>query len=266
MSNLKTLLKKVIFKVGGEKGYKKAYIKGKIQDIKNNKYDEIELSFSENFINKNSTVLDLGANYGHYSIKMAQQCPKGKVIAFEPIPFTFDVLTEVVKGFKQENIELHHAAVSNSDGEITMQLPLLDFGGPNTGVAYIGTKEENNANQHTVKTVCLDELKIEGSIDFIKMDIEGHEPIAIEGMRDILTKHQPTILIEFSHTCMIRAGHTPADLSSVLKNEFGYAFYELKENEGKPLLELNIQDHPSDGYYFLVHSSKASTLEQFIKK
>mgnify|MGYP000438896011 CR=1 FL=1 len=265
MSKLKSSLKKIIFKVGGEKGYKKAYVKGKIQDIKNNKYDEIELSFSENFIKEDSIVLDLGANYGHYCVKMAQKCLKGKVIAFEPIPFTFDVLTQVVKGFGLTNIDLHHAAVSNAEGEITMQLPLLDFGGPNTGVAYIGNEKEENSDEHTVKTIKLDDLDIQGSIDFVKMDIEGHEPIAVEGMRELLTKHQPTILIEFSHTCMLRAGHTPAYFSDVLKNELGYEFYELKETLKGPLsLSLNVQKHPSDGYYFLIHQAQSSKFESLI--
>lgn len=261
MTKLKSFIKKSIFKIAGEKAYGKAYVKAKVNDIRSKGYEEAELDFVRHFISKEDYVLDLGANYGHYCVKMAELCPEGKVIAFEPIPFTYKVLQQVVADFNLTNIELIHAAVSEEDGQLTMQLPLLDFGGPNTGVAHISEVHSEGSEEVKVATIRIDSISFEKSIAFIKMDIEGHEPVAAKGMMQLLQKDQPVILIEFSHSCMIRANHDPADFSDFLIQELGYQFFNL---EGDKLLRVN-ESRPVDGYYFLIHSSKVSNYQELIK-
>lgn len=261
MSKLKSFIKKSIFKIAGEKAYSKAYVKAKVNDIKSKGYEEAELDFVRHFIAKDDYVLDLGANYGHYCVKMAELCPQGKVIAFEPIPFTYKVLQEVVANFNLTNVESIHAAVSDEDGQITMQLPLLDFGGPNTGVAHISEVQSDKSKEVVVTTKRIDSISFSKRIAFIKMDIEGHEPVAVEGMKRLLQKDQPAILIEFSHNCMIRAAHDPAVFSDVLIHELGYQFFTLKEDK---LLKVS-ESKPRDGYYFLIHASKVSNYKELIR-
>ena len=49
------------------------------------------------------------------------------------------------------------------------------------------------------QSVRLDDLLgNEPSVDFVKMDIEGHEPFALRGLDATLRKHNPTLLTEFS--------------------------------------------------------------------
>lgn len=262
MTKLKSFIKKSIYTIAGEKAYSKAYVKAKINDIKANGYEEAELDFVRHFIPEDGHVLDLGANYGHYCVKMAELCPKGKVFAFEPIPFTFNVLKEVVNRFQLTNVELHHCAVSDKDGQITMQLPLLDFGGPNTGVAHIGNSTNSESKEFSVKTCQIDAIEFDHPIHFIKMDIEGHEPIAVQGMIDLLKKDKPTILIEFSHTCMIRSSHEPSLFAEMLTQELSYQFYSLVGEQ----LVLVKDKHPADGYYFLIHQAQAQQFNHLIAK
>lgn len=243
----------MIYNTFGEGVYAKAYSKGKIRDINRGVLDEREADFIPHFIQENSTILDIGANYGHYSIDLSRKCKKGRVYAFEPIPFTFSVLQKIVQHYKTTTIELINAAVSDANDTIEMQVPLLDFGAPNTGVAYIGAASGKSNKTFTVKTIKLDDYNFVGSIDFIKIDIEGHEPQAFKGMETLLQKHQPVILIEFSHPCLMRAKQDPAAFSQYIAEQLHYRFAQVDQTK------LSwVDGNPGDGYYFLIPMSKTT--------
>lgn len=261
MNNTRTLIKKIIYKVLGETTYRKAYVKGKVMDIKNGTLDEVEISFLKHFIKKDSMVLDIGANYGHYAIDMSKLCYEGKVLAFEPVPFTFDVLKDVVNKFSFGEIEVYHNAVSNQKSNIEMTVPLLDFGAPNTGVAYIGNSTEAKSKTVKVKSIKIDDLTINSKIDFIKIDIEGHEPFAFEGMINLLAKDRPVILIEFSYSCLKRASFNPESFANDIKNKYNYAFTFVQGDKLKIVPNLSI---PKDGYYFLIPSEKMNDFNTII--
>lgn len=248
MNKTRTRIKKLIYKTFGEGVYAKAYAKGKVRDINNGVLDEKEAAFLTHLIQVNSTVLDIGANYGHYAIDMSRICKKGHVFAFEPVPFTYKVLEKIVSHFGCTNITLNHAAVSDKLGTIEMTVPLLDFGAPNTGVAYVGGQTEAAGKSVKVKTIAIDDLLLPTKVDFIKIDIEGHEPQAFKGMKSLLLKDRPVILIEFSHPCLNRANSQPSDFAAFIKNELAYTFTKV-ENKS---LEIVKNETPPDGYYFLI--------------
>jgi FkbM family methyltransferase len=212
------------------------------------------------FITNESFVLDIGANYGHYAIEMAKLCPNGKVFAYEPIPFTFQILERIKAHFHANNLMTYHAAVSETNGTLEMNLPLLDFGAPNTGVAYIGNSSPTKTIRHQVKTVKLDDQKFERSIDFIKIDIEGHEPQAFKGMEQLILTDRPVSLIEFSHPCLARANASPSDFANYLTSQLNLQFFEVK---GK-CLSLVQATTPPDGYYFLIPTEKISNYQDLI--
>ncbi len=247
MNGKRKIIKKIIYKTFGQNVYAKAYAKGKIKDIKNGVLDEKEAAFLNYFIHEDSTVLDIGANYGHYAIDMSRMCPAGTVHAFEPIPFTYKVLESITRHFKSDNIILHHAAVSDSEGSVSMTIPLLDFGAPNTGVAYIGEKNKTQSKTEEVKTIKIDDLDVKSKVDFIKIDVEGHEPQAFKGMEKLILKDRPVILIEFSHSCLKRANTQPAEFAHYLQTKLNLRFAEITADK----LTLIDSENPVDGYYFL---------------
>jgi FkbM family methyltransferase len=260
MNPSRTFIKKIIYKIFGEKVYSKAYTKGKIKDIQSRKLAEKEVDFIKHFITNESFVLDIGANYGHYAIEMAKLCPNGKVFAYEPIPFTFQILERIKTHFHANNILTFHAAVSETNGTLEMNLPLLDFGAPNTGVAYIGNSSPSKTIRHQVKTVKLDDQKFDRSIDFIKIDIEGHEPQAFKGMEQLILTNRPVSLIEFSHPCLTRANTSPSEFADYLTNQMNLQFFQVRGN----CLALVQESTPSDGYYFLIPSEKTAKFHEII--
>lgn len=255
MSKTRTLIKKLIYTTFGEGVYAKAYAKGKIKDIQQSSMAEAEFDFMHHFLSSTSTVLDIGANYGHYAVELAKKCPQGEIHAFEPIPFTFGILERIKVHFKLSNLQLYHAAVSDQKGLLKMNLPLLDFGAPNTGIAYIGNESSAQMKVETVATLRLDDMQFAAPIDFIKIDIEGHEPTAFAGMENLLLRDRPVILIEFSHSCLARAKEDPLQFARVIREKLNLEFTHLN---GTKLATIKAET-PPDGYYFLIPAEKIAT-------
>ncbi len=55
--------------------------------------DEPEFDLSQDLISGGDWVVDIGANIGHYTLLFSKLVgPTGRVIAFEPMPETFELL------------------------------------------------------------------------------------------------------------------------------------------------------------------------------
>ena len=135
--------------------------------------------------------LDLGANIGYFSLLAASIVKNdGKVISFEPNQYNRQLLYASVVENQFNNITVYPFAVSDSQ-----QILRLMTSGSNGWVVELS---EESVNYQLVQSVILDELlQFEKKINVIKMDIEGHEPIALRGMEQIINKHRPIIFTEF---------------------------------------------------------------------
>ena len=69
---------------------------------------------------------------------------------------------------------------------------------------------ERSATEHYSKAVALDDmLSSLPRLDFVKMDIEGHEPAALRGMHGLIERHRPTLLVEFNPRCLAVQSEDP---------------------------------------------------------
>ncbi len=115
------------------------------------------------------------------------------IVAFEPDPATFRQLEAWVESLSpdvRERVEIHRAAVGAVPGEIA-------FDPTGTEASSIG------AGALKVQCVTLDEVLAGRTPTYIKMDIEGFEPEAITGGRDVIAATRPVLAIcvyhEFDH-------------------------------------------------------------------
>jgi hypothetical protein len=78
------------------------------------KFEPNELELLERIICKDDVCVDVGANIGIYSIFMAKNAYKGRVIAFEPVPFNRNILAvnAGLNGFT--NIQIHDCVLSDA--------------------------------------------------------------------------------------------------------------------------------------------------------
>jgi FkbM family methyltransferase len=146
---------------------------------------EKQLLFQQ-IVQEGSVVYDLGANSGFYTILASTLVGKlGKVVSFEPHPRNLGFLREHLRINHIQNATVIDAAVSDCNGFIQF-----------TGDGFIGHISEQGELQ--VKTVSLDELIDANQIpppDFIKIDIEGAELLALRGAESMLNNLHPIILL-----------------------------------------------------------------------
>ena len=135
---------------------------------------------------KGSVVVDIGANIGNHTVYFANELHAGKVIAFEPVPQTFQILSVNVQINKlQDRVELRNAGLSNKNDRASIAV----YNPGNVG----GTSLTQGKGQLALTT--LDALNLQ-SIAFIKMDVEGMEVEALEGALETIKRTRPPMLIE----------------------------------------------------------------------
>jgi FkbM family methyltransferase len=114
-----------------------------------------------------------------------------KYHAFEPDPDNYSLLSTYVADLGvelQKVIVLHHCAVGDASGYVGMVQ-----GGD-------GTQLYNDIETGiTTPVVRLDEVLADEKVGIIKMDIEGFEPLALQGARGLLEKQRPALLICVYH-------------------------------------------------------------------
>lgn len=152
------------------------------------------------FCKTGTTVIDIGANIGEWSLPMARSIgEEGRLISFEPIPYLCD---SVNKTFRINGI--FHArcfpiAISNKIGNAKLFMNCGKEEILNIGASSIEGPPSENSTTIEVQTATLDEFisihKVD-RISFIKIDVEGHEYAVIEGAVQTLSTHRPVLTIE----------------------------------------------------------------------
>jgi len=156
--------------------------------------DEPEYKILAQLIISGDWVIDIGANVGHYTKRFSQLVgAHGRVIAFEPVPTTFSLLSANTQLFAHPNVTLINAAVSNEVHVVGMNIPQFSTGLDNYYEAHLSSAEESALS---VLTIPLDHLCINQRIALIKIDAEGHEEFVLSGMQKLLKKYTPILIIE----------------------------------------------------------------------
>jgi FkbM family methyltransferase len=186
----------------------------------------------ESILRPGMQVIDLGAYIGYFSLVAAKCVGKtGKIYAFEPDPTNFDLLIKNIHANKRESIIVPlQKAVSNQNGTYSLFLANKD----GTGSSLYGTPAIGK-NKVAVDTISLDNyLEMQGwpHIHLIKMDIEGAEKAALDGMKQLATRNPGLKLImEFCPLNQVAAGVKPEVLFSTLVDLGFHKFSVIEEGQ-----------------------------------
>jgi FkbM family methyltransferase len=148
-------------------------------------------------VRRGSTVIDVGANLGYYTILMADLTgAEGRVLAFEPNPALVQRAERSVAVNGMGNFTTVHAcAVGDEDGFVTMTIPEFEPGGAQAKATAKGTV----AGANTMPVRRLDSFPEALDAELIKIDVEGYEREVFRGMRGILDRGHPlTLFMEFT--------------------------------------------------------------------
>ncbi|HSX12820.1 MAG TPA: FkbM family methyltransferase [Chlamydiales bacterium] len=191
--------------------------------------------------NESSVLYDIGSNWGHHSLYVASKPGfKGKIVAFEPVPETFQDLVSVVNQTGLSSmIHCQKIALSNKPGTQRISFP--------DSISSGSAKLDPNGNGALVTVNSLDHLSLDADPDVIKLDAEGEESNILQGARTLLKRCKPMIIFESFRD----VGNPSWSLERFrVLEELGYIFFQavflLNENQDEYAIQIVWEDPLGD--------------------
>lgn len=155
-------------------------------------------------------IFDVGSNFGYLIYLAISQIKSPTIYAFEPDPYNYQWLKKNLElTAAEKNVFIETVAVSDRAGSVRFT-PSNPHSHENLW-AGMSFKKEASASEIEVPSISLDEFcaqKKITSVDLVKMDIEGAEGYAVDGMREGLkNKIYKNILLEL-HPQFLSGAHS----------------------------------------------------------
>lgn len=167
-------------------------------------YEPHTVKLVKEHVKEGDVCIDAGASLGYFTLLLARQVgEKGKVYSFEPTRNQFPYLKANVKANGYENrVEAHNLGVWNEKAVISVN--------------------GNSGGRDGVNVVSIDSL-VKEPVDFMKMDIDGSEPKALQGMIETIER-SPNLkmVIEYYPEYIEKLGNEPKEMMAILDKYFTY--------------------------------------------
>lgn len=152
------------------------------------------LDILSKYIKPNTIFIDIGANIGCHSIGMLKKHNDIKVVAFEPQPFMYNLLTYNLSQFEANKYICHDCGLSDKDDVIYSTMPnyITDENPGGFGLQYNRIQTEDTIS---VQIKQLDSFKY-SNVSLIKIDVEGHENEVLTGSVETIKINKPIMIIE----------------------------------------------------------------------
>lgn len=170
-------------------------------------YDVVMVQLLRRLLRPGDVYVDAGANLGLFTMLAARQVgPTGSVFAFEPVPSTFERLSEHVSRNELIHVTALPKACGSEPGEATIHL----FADAPIGHASLAELDNKTVSQATkVEVVRIDDV-VDRPAKFVKVDVEGAEWGAVKGAERVLTANaRPHIVMEVNVGAAAAFGHHP---------------------------------------------------------
>lgn len=196
----------------------------------NHIYEPSLTAFFARTIKRGDVCVDVGAMVGYYTMMFAALTgDDGVVTSFEPDAVNFSILEANIDLNEYGGIVLPvQKAVSRTTGEGSLYHCVVHDGGHT-----IFPLEDCPGEPVKIQTVGLDDYYSNGvvKVDVIKMDIQGSEIMALNGMMNLLTiNHDIVLTVEYEPWLIQQAGEDPRSLLGIL-SLLGFRLFSPTENE-----------------------------------
>lgn len=182
------------------------------------RYQQAHLEAALRWVTHHGTAIDGGAHVGTWCRQLARRFRQ--VVAFEPASDTFACLVENMAAHGGQNVTCYEAALGAQPGRVRMMNDAKNEARGNTGARHVVAGED-------VAVVTIDSLALD-DVGFLKLDIEGSEPLALMGASATLTRCRPVVLVEDKALWMRHYGLPAGAVRDVLSGHR----YRLAETVG----------------------------------
>jgi FkbM family methyltransferase len=165
---------------------------GKDEGFQN--YEEEDKNFIVDYLkNHPGLFVDIGANIGLFSFYILHKLPSQNVMAFEPEPQAFACLEFSKEANNFKTFTPMNFAIGEKKEVLHFYIDKKNFGGHRL--------QRNHADEKMIEVNVSPLREFTGSqkLAAIKIDVEGAELNVLKGMRDIIEKEKPLIVVECSN-------------------------------------------------------------------
>jgi FkbM family methyltransferase len=153
------------------------------------------------FCGRASSILELGANVGYFTVQGARAGPQARYVAVEPHPLSAGVCRANLELNRVGSVELVTAAAMAGTGPAAAELrvPRDQLATPTVAFVGAGTELPEPMSRHVTRTIpvpAVDVRSFLAGVDLLKLDVEGQEHALLTAGRDHLRTHRPTVVVE----------------------------------------------------------------------
>ncbi|GCL39554.1 FkbM family methyltransferase [Sphaerospermopsis reniformis] len=180
-------------------------------------YEPFSVELIKKIVKPGMICVDAGAQTGFYTCLMASI--GAEVHAFEPMEKSYDLLVKNIQENNfQERVKTYKIACSDSNKPLS---------GSIVSNMYVST-EINQGEKITIQAAAVDDI-LTSQVDIIKIDIEGHEPQALDGMKNIIINYKPIIFSEINEYWLQRCSGISASQYVNILNNLNYQVFAIND-------------------------------------
>ncbi len=155
------------------------------------------------------TVLDVGGDIGYFTLLFSLGVgPTGRVLVFEPMPQVREYLEQNIALNNLQNTQVCRFALADRAGTVILESP-FQLSAINLHKTVLAAEDVE------VEMKVYDRWAVEtgvGHVDLVKIDIEGAELTALQGMADMIRSYRPAVLVEIHPERLAQFGQRPEQL------------------------------------------------------
>src|SRR5947209_719394 len=182
--------------------------------------------FCQRYVRDDYNCVDIGANIGLMPFYLSEYCTSGRIVSVEPNRAVFRALQNTIRANGIKNATAVNVAIDERDGEVRFA--------EDSAYGHIDPSGSTLVEAMTFATL-LERYKMD-RVDFIKIDVEGHEPVIVRTALDVIKRDKPLIFVEFNSFSLVMSNMKPLGFLEWLLETFAFVYAITYRSPGSELL------------------------------